>query len=179
MHESECREGQNFIVLAALAVGRAQGSCSVERKSSSFFSQLVEWFAATPQFKQSLVRVLSLAGVLLAFVDAVDARARKWMCSTRSGRLGRWRACQNSLVGAARAADRAVAGSRQLSLTPSRTSTSTLTPTRTSNPNSDYDPNSNPNLKAQTQALTLTNAATNSLGTTQDARARSSHERGR
>ena len=44
---------------------------SRERAALLFFSQLVEWFAANPQFEQSLVRVLSRAGVLFAFVDAV------------------------------------------------------------------------------------------------------------
>ncbi len=61
---------------AEAGCGRARGSCSFERKSS-FFSQLVEWFPANPQFEQSLVRVLSRAGVLLAFVDAVDGSSSK------------------------------------------------------------------------------------------------------
>ena len=37
---------------------------SSRERVAFFFSQLVEWFAANPQFEQSLVRVLSRGGVL-------------------------------------------------------------------------------------------------------------------
>ena len=64
--------------------GRARGFCSFERKSSFlFFSQLVEWFAANPQFEQSLVRVLSRAGVLFAFVDAVALELKMAVLNTK------------------------------------------------------------------------------------------------
>ena len=67
-----CSELCRLEAEAEAGSGRARGFCSFERKSSFlFFSQLVEWFAANPQFEQSLVRVLSRAGVLFAFVDAV------------------------------------------------------------------------------------------------------------
>ena len=41
------------------------------KEQHSFFSELVEWFAANPRFEKLLVRVSSRARVLLAFADAV------------------------------------------------------------------------------------------------------------